>query len=147
ATGHQDGTIRFWDPITGQPRQTRTEHKLPVYALAYSRDGKYLVSGGGVCKDGRNEGELFLWDAATLKFQYTFRGLLGAVNALTFSPDGRSLAAALSGDEISVWEMPSRTPRKTIPFPGMGVVSVAFRSDSMTLAASFNDGRISLCDA
>ncbi|HEY7158304.1 MAG TPA: WD40 repeat domain-containing protein [Gemmataceae bacterium] len=146
ATGHQDGAIRLWDSFTGQPRQVLTGHQLPVNALAYSQDGKHLVSGGGVNIDRRHEGELFLWDAATLKFRHAFPGPLGAVNTLAFSPDGRSLAAAFSGAEIKVWTMPSGTLRAAIPTTA-AITSLAFCSDSATLAVGLIDGSMSLCDA
>src|SRR5262249_5745675 len=72
ATGHQDGAIHLWDPVTGQSRKILTGHKLPVYALAYSPDGKYLASGGGTISDRRHVGELRLWDTATLEVRHIF---------------------------------------------------------------------------
>ncbi len=145
ATGHEDGAIRLWDWAAGRMRQIVKGHKLPIYALAYSPDGKYLVSGGGINNDRRREGELRLWDTASLKLQFVFPNLSAGVNSLAFSPNGRTLAA-LAGRTAQLWEMPSRTLRTTIPFAG-GVASVAFHADNATLAVGHVDGKISLHNA
>jgi WD40 repeat protein len=145
ATGHEDGGICLWDRTSGRMQQELAGHKLPVYALAYSRDGKYLVSGGGKKTDRRNEGELFLWDTATRNSRPLVGGHLAVVNALAFSPDGRSFAAVLADNTVKLWEAPSGTFRKTISF-AVEVASVAFQADSTILAVGHVDGRISLCD-
>lgn len=146
ATGHQDGAVRLWDSASGRLRQTLVGHKLPVYALAYSPDGKYLVSGGGITTDRRREGELRLWDAGTRKLQYVFPELLTSVESVTFSPDGRSLAATLAGNTAKLWEMSSRTLRATIPLAGE-IGCAAFDPNNATLAIGHVDGKISLLDA
>ncbi|HEY7423659.1 MAG TPA: protein kinase [Gemmataceae bacterium] len=152
ATGHRDGAIRLWDPTTGRFRQVLTGHQMPVYALAYSSDGKHLASGGSTSSDGRYQGELFLWDVATLKLRHVFPTPSEGVNSLSFSHDGRTLAAALdrganAGDEVKLWEIPSGALRATIPFDSAGVASVAFYSKSPTLAVGHDDGSLSLYDA
>jgi WD40 repeat protein len=152
ATGHSDGAIRLWDPATGRLRHVLTGHQLSVYALAYSPDGKHLASGGGTSADGRKQGELFLWDVATRKLRHVFPTPLEGVNSLAFSPDGQTLAAALNRGadavgEVKIWAMPAATPRTTISFASVGVASVAFYSDSATVAVGHSDGRMSLCDA
>jgi WD40 repeat protein len=54
------------------------------------------------------DGSVRVWDAAAGKELATFRGHLGIVWGVAFSPDGRHLAAA-SGDrdqgEIKLWSL------------------------------------------
>ena len=59
---------------------------MPVLALAFSPDGKILVSGGYK--------EVRVWDGAGGKLVRTLGGLAGQVHAVAFGPDSRTLAVA-----------------------------------------------------
>ena len=58
----------------------------PVTAVAFSRDGKLLASG--------SYGLVTIWDLALAKPIKMLTNVLGAVNDLRFSPDGKILAVA-----------------------------------------------------
>jgi WD40 repeat protein len=62
ASGSWDGTVRLWDPITGQERATLTGHAGMVYSVAFSPDGSILAAGSG-------DGTIRLWDTATSQSQ------------------------------------------------------------------------------
>lgn len=47
ATSSFDGTVRVWDTVTGKCIKILTDHKRPVYALAFSPDGRWLATGSG----------------------------------------------------------------------------------------------------
>jgi WD40 repeat protein len=68
----------------------------PVTAVAWSPDGKHIATG---CK----KGDVVVWDAATFKelrrSRIGGRGGESDVHALAFTPDGRTLAAAVTYDE------------------------------------------------
>jgi WD40 repeat protein len=79
-----------------------------VGAVAFSPDGKSVAVGGsGPVKDyldeaGRAIGhkvvsEVRLWDVATASLRWTWEGVLGSVNSLAFSPDGKTLVVCDSG--------------------------------------------------
>ena len=63
ASGAWDGTIKFWDVPTGKERASFRAHDNRVYALAFTSDGKTLVSGGGI---QFKRGEVKLWDIAAI---------------------------------------------------------------------------------
>jgi WD40 repeat protein len=68
-----------------------TAGSAPVYALAFSPDGRTLAAAGA-------GGTIRLWDAATQQEIGTPMTAGSApVYALAFSPDGRTLAAVSSG--------------------------------------------------
>ncbi|HEX2299150.1 MAG TPA: pentapeptide repeat-containing protein, partial [Pseudonocardiaceae bacterium] len=58
ATGHEDGTIRIWDPATGTPLRTLRGHTGLVLALAAGPDGHWLASAG-------ENDTIRIWDPAT----------------------------------------------------------------------------------
>ena len=58
----------------------------PVAAVAFSPDGKFLASG--------TYGRVTVWDLATGRPAKVLTNVLGAVNDLKFSPDGKLLAIA-----------------------------------------------------
>ena len=44
ASGGDDGSVRIWDPATGQQRAALTGHVGPVMAVAIAPDGTWLAS-------------------------------------------------------------------------------------------------------
>src|SRR5688500_18557151 len=67
-------------------------HTEMVYAVAYSPDGKYVVTASF-------DKTLKLWDAATGKEMKTFSGQAGHQNLVlcaAFSPDGQTIASGSS---------------------------------------------------
>ena len=58
ASAGADGSVRIWDPATGQLRAALTGHAGPVRAVAIAPDGTWLASGG-------DDGSVRIWDPAT----------------------------------------------------------------------------------
>ena len=56
--GGDDGSVRIWDPATGQQRAVLAGHAGPVRAVAIAPDGTWLASGG-------DDGSVRIWDPAT----------------------------------------------------------------------------------
>jgi hypothetical protein len=54
-----DGTVRIWDPATGQQRAVLTARTSPARAVAIAPDGTWLASAGG------GDGSVRIWDPAT----------------------------------------------------------------------------------
>jgi WD40 repeat protein len=84
-----DGTVRIWDVASGQ--QTRSCQRSPhaaYNAVAFSPDGKSLLTGAGV-KDGKVQ----LWDVATGQELRDFE-LRTAAYDVAFSPDAKQALSA-----------------------------------------------------
>ena len=137
-------TVNLWDASTGNELRTFgdpkdrwektlkflglrsvTRHTSFVYSVAFSPDGRFVLSGSG----DNNKGELKLWDVATGRELRTFSGHTGSIRSVAFSPDGRF---ALSGSEdktLKLWEVASGKELRSFRGHTESVNSVAFSPD------------------
>jgi WD40 repeat protein len=121
-----------------------TGHERALLALAFSRDGKHLAS-GGIDKVIR------VWEVATGKEEAALKGHAGAVTSLAFSPDGTRLLSAGGGDapEAWVWSVDKRQPVAKLDGHHKGPIrQVAWSLQGKTLATGADgDTFVALWDA
>lgn len=83
-----DCTIRLWDPLQDKELRALSGHDRCIHFLAWSPDGKTLVSGSG-------DSTARLWDAATgIELHMLPHSKYSTVYSATWSPDGKVLATA-----------------------------------------------------
>ena len=146
ATLEKNGRIKLWDRETGSLRYTlgvntqRTSGELVegIYALAYSPDGSRIAGPGP-------KNSLVLYDAVTGEIDLRLEGDPGAVQGLTWSPDGQTLVAAISAHGMRVWETrKGRLTRSFLGKHGGPVASVAFSPDGLTVATASYDKTVQI---
>ncbi|MBL8798356.1 MAG: serine/threonine protein kinase [Planctomycetia bacterium] len=141
-----DGSLRFWDLPPGKPPQARPESVAlgqEVAVAAFAPDGWTLA-----CRA----------DAKTIRVldlrgplpggKPKIRALLASPEpfgqALAFSPNGKSLAAAGANPVISLWDLSPAQPRvrTTLRGPAAEVLALAFSRDGNRLASGGLDRTI-----
>ena len=134
-TGSDDYTARLWDAKTGKPLGEPLRHDaLLVFAVAYSHDGKTVLTASG---NGAR-----LWDAQTgkllgepLRHENSFR-------ALALSPDGQTMLTG-SDDAAQLWDAKSGKPLgEAIRHENHGVDVVTFSPDGQMVYTAGWDSRL-----
>ncbi len=117
-------------------------HGETVYSVAYSPDGKYLVTGSF-------DHTLKLWEVATGKEVKTYSGPTGhqkMVLSVAFSPDGQMIASGSADNTLKVWDVPVGTPIRSLKTPEVSA-AVALSPDGVKLAVGGRDGSLKLVNA
>src|SRR5690606_25131956 len=102
-SGGGDRTVRLWGPGADTARPELRGHAGGVRALAVSRDGRRIVSGG-------DDRRVRIWDLATgTATGRPLAGPVGAVRALGSRADDITVIAA--GDDGVIWSWDPTTGR------------------------------------
>ncbi|MEU7905652.1 WD40 repeat domain-containing protein [Actinoplanes sp. NPDC049118] len=158
-----DGAIGLWNPGTWQSWGTAPAMPVTERVEAPPESGQvpYPVafgSGAERLAAASADGRVRLWNTSsgkpafaqpptTLPARRSLTNRPVEVNALTFSGDGRLLAAA-AADTVRVWDTTdaSRPPYESTPNPGVRINAVAFVGPGRRLAAGGDDGQLRLWD-
>jgi WD40 repeat protein/serine/threonine protein kinase len=86
----EDNTIRLLDIVTGQEIQRFVGHADAILAVAFSSDGRYLLSGSADAFSGSPETSIVLWDVETGQQVRRFaQDPDWIVTKVAFVPDGQ----------------------------------------------------------
>jgi WD40 repeat protein len=134
AVGGNAGTITVFSLETGEVAHVLTGHEGPVQGLAWSDDGRRLVSGGA-------DGTVRTWVVDEVaQEQYATPPLGQPVTCVAFS----RLLVAAGGDDGAVWVLDPRGLARVAERPGHegSVRALAFAPDGRTFATASFDGTV-----
>jgi HEAT repeat protein len=104
-----------------------TEHVKPVRCLAFSPDGKLLLSGG-------DDHLVVAWDVASAKLRHRLEGHRNGVNQVAVGPGGKLAVSVGLDSEARVWDLEAGRPAREL----------AGHADIVWAVALSADGRLAL---
>ena len=137
AVDKDERTINVWDVTTGTTISALRGHEGPVYALAYSADGKRLASGSA-------DKTIRLWEPTSGKEVAVLRGHEQPVEGLSYSPDGQRICS-LDGQSGRLWDATTGRVIAVLAGPVRDIATV-FTTDSRRLVIGL-DRQVCLYDA
>jgi WD40 repeat protein len=130
--------IELWDLARKKNVSTiALQDQWAVESLAYSPDGKSLVS-------GMADGTVRLWDIASGKNVATLRGHKAVVFSVCFSPDGKFVASGSGDTTVKLWDVATGRNVETLKGHAGVVFSVIFSPLGGTIASGSDDRTIKL---
>jgi WD40 repeat protein len=132
------GGVAVWDAVRGEFRCCIARPNS-FRSVALSPDGKLLATGS-------NDHTARVWDPETRKELLKLPHHPSEVHFVTFSPDGRTLAAA-AGPHVRLWDLPGGELRLLLKGEAKQVNALAYSPDGRWLITAGNDKTVKLWDA
>ncbi|CUA72611.1 putative WD repeat-containing protein alr3466 [Nostoc sp, PCC 7120] [Rhizoctonia solani] len=129
-------TIHLWDPLRSQLICLPLEgHTSSIRSLAFSPNGKHLVSGSDDCS-------ICIWDTGSGQLAFgPFKEHTYAVYDVIFSPDARSLISVGEDDTVRLWDTTTWHSRTWLRNTGL-TLSATFSPGGFSLVTGSQDGNI-----
>jgi WD40 repeat protein len=97
------GVLRLWDSKIGEPIWESKPHSMMITSVAFSTDGKRLVTGSA-------DKTIRILDSSNGKELAVLKGHTTGVASVVFTPDGKRVVSAGGGDDrtVRVWDVSTK---------------------------------------
>ncbi|MFN8361155.1 MAG: choice-of-anchor D domain-containing protein [Candidatus Kapaibacterium sp.] len=135
-----DSVAKLWDTDSGSIVRTFKGHTAEVTSLAYSQDGKSLITGS-------NDSTVKIWTIANGLNTKTLRDSTGKISAVACDFSSTQLATASEDFTAKVWDM--KTGKTTFTLTGhTGIIyGIAYNSIGNRIATASSDKSIKIWNA
>jgi WD40 repeat protein len=137
--GGKENVVRLVSPETGKVEKSLAGHFSHIRSLAFSGDGKTLVSGG-------LDKEIHVWDVTTGRERRHFPDMESEVGAVALSADGLTLAIGTADRAIQLLDAVGGMSRLAASGHALAVAALAYAASGKQLATRSMDGLILLWD-
>ncbi len=122
--------VHIFDGLTGEQVTNIGGHLAPVSALAFSSDGRWFASGGGLT--------IKIWDTEDWSLAAVLEGHNTTITSLAFTRSGGAMRVVSAGldREVKIWE----------PFAARELLSLTGHSGGISSLVALPDGRLVSCD-
>jgi len=96
------GEAYLWDAISGRNLAILPGHQFPIYVLAFSPNGNFIITAG-------EQGEAKLWDARSGKLLHDLAGHHNRILSVSFSPDSKRVVTGGYNEQTIVWDVATST--------------------------------------
>ncbi|KAG1791051.1 WD40-repeat-containing domain protein [Suillus plorans] len=127
-----EGSIKIWDTKTGELVATLKGHTWTVGCLAYTKDGKTLISGS-------DDHSIRTWNTKTWKQTALLQAHTNQIWAIVTSPNDHILASASYDNTALLWNLDIGQPIGPPLWHVNFVDSVSFSGDGKLLATACCD--------
>jgi WD40 repeat protein len=132
-----DNSIRLWNTNTGEQLAELIGHEDAVVSLAYSSDGRSLLSGS-------IDTSVRLWDITSGRMVRRFDGHKSGVMSVAFSPNDRYAVSGSQDGAIIVWDIETGDLLRQISGHEGVVHFVNFSQDGELIRSASEEGKIKL---
>jgi WD40 repeat protein len=136
----RSGELKVWDAETGQEVHTLPGHTNIVWSVAFSADGKRIVSGSW-------DQTVKVWDADTGQVIHTLKGHTNTVGSVAISADGTRIVSGGWDQTVKVWGAETGQVIHTLKGHTQIVWGVAISVDGKRIVSSSHDGTVKVWDA
>jgi len=126
--------ILLWDAST-MAKIAPLEYESVVWSVAFSPDGRWLVSTHG-------DGSILIWDVVNRELEANLREHSGAVRSIAFSPDGQRFATTSDDHSVILWNAARGTRDVVLTDHATRVGAVSFAPDGDWLLSSDQSGAL-----